>query len=134
MKKKGKNHLKSCHFTRLRLKSYTLSVLKTLICCSYKGYARSYSVAVIFLKDPSIQLTISRLSIKNLFKDSLAETRGFKYQIPLKALLSKYKNLLQLFSILLLRLQLVLKTVLTIPFNKFLIGLLFGLVKDLVGD
>ena len=34
-----------------------------------KGYARSYSVDVINSKDPSVQLTISKPNIKDLFKN-----------------------------------------------------------------
>ena len=55
---------------------------------AFKGYARSYSVEVIDSKDPSVQLTISRPNIKDLLKDLLNETKGFKYQITLKLLLS----------------------------------------------
>ena len=47
----------------------------------FKGYARSYSIEIIDLKNPSVQLTISKASIKDLFKDLLAEIKGFKYQI-----------------------------------------------------
>ena len=43
-------------------------------------------------KDPIVQLEASRLSIKNLFSDLLNETKGFKYQIPVKVLLKKYKH------------------------------------------
>ena len=56
---------------------------------AFKGYARSYSVEVIDSKDPWIQLMISKQSTKDLFKYLLAETKGFKYQITLKVLLSK---------------------------------------------
>ena len=46
---------------------------------AFKGYAHSYSVEVINSEDPSVQLTISRPSIKDLFKDLLPEIKGFKY-------------------------------------------------------
>ena len=36
---------------------------------AFKGYARNYSVEVRDSKDPSVQLTISRPSIRDLFKD-----------------------------------------------------------------
>ena len=37
-------------------------------------------------------MTISKPNITDLFKDLLAEIEGFKYQITLKVLLSKYKE------------------------------------------
>ena len=52
---------------------------------AFKGYARSW-------KDPSVQLTVSKPSIKDLFKDLLNEIKGFRYQITLKVLLSKCKE------------------------------------------
>ena len=58
---------------------------------AFKGYARSCSIEVIESKDhQSITLTVSRLSIKDLFKDLSSEIKGFKYQIILKVLFSKY--------------------------------------------
>ena len=51
----------------------------------------SYKVKVVGRKDPIVQLKASKLSIKNLFNDILNETKGFKYQITVKALLKKYK-------------------------------------------
>ena len=42
-------------------------------------------------KDPIVQLKASKLNIKNVFRDLLNETKGFKYQITLKVLLKKYK-------------------------------------------
>ena len=47
----------------------------------------SYKVKVVGRKDPIVQLKASKLSIKNLFNDILNETKGFKYQIMVKALL-----------------------------------------------
>ena len=46
---------------------------------------------IIDLKDPSVQLTISKPSIKGLLKDLdlLNEMKGFKHQISQKVLLSK---------------------------------------------
>ena len=43
-------------------------------------------------KDPSVQLTISIPSIKDLLKDFLNEIKDFNYKIILKVLLSKYKE------------------------------------------
>ena len=59
---------------------------------AFKGYARSYNIKIIDWKDPSVQLTIGTSSIEDLFKDLLDEIKGFKYQITLKVLLSKYKE------------------------------------------
>ena len=51
----------------------------------------SYNVEIVEKKDPIKQLRASKLSIKDLFSDLLNETNGFKYQITLKATLTKYK-------------------------------------------
>ena len=51
----------------------------------------SYKVEIVEKKDLSIQLEASKTSIKDLFKDFLDETKGFKYQIRLKFELNKYK-------------------------------------------
>ena len=59
---------------------------------AFKGYARSCNIEITDSKDPSVQLTISKPSIDDLFKDLLNEIKGFKYQITLKILLSKYKE------------------------------------------
>ena len=66
-----------------------LDVIKTDQALS--AYAMSYKVAIVEKKDPIVQLKASKLSIKNLFNDILNETKGFKYQITVKALLKKYK-------------------------------------------
>ena len=66
-----------------------LSVIKTDQ--AFKGYAMSYKVEIIEKKDPNVQLEASKLSIKDLLNDLLNETKGFKYQIPVKFLLKKYK-------------------------------------------
>ena len=54
---------------------------------AFSGYAMSYKVQVVEIKDPIVQLKASKLSIKNLFNDILNETKGFKYQVTVKALL-----------------------------------------------
>ena len=59
-----------------------LNVIKTDH--AFRGYAMSYKVEIIEKKDPIKQLEASKSSIKNLFKDLLDETKGFKYQITLK--------------------------------------------------
>ena len=59
---------------------------------AFKGYTRSYSIEIIGSKDPSVQLTIIKPSIEDLFKDLSDEIKGFKYQVTLKVLLSKYKE------------------------------------------
>ena len=61
----------------------------------FKGYVRTYSIEIIDSKDPSGQLETSKPIIEVLFKDLLAEIKGFKYQITLKVLLSiqiKYRQ------------------------------------------
>ena len=47
---------------------------------------------IIDSKDLSVQLTISKPSIEDLFKDSLNEIKGFKRKISLKVLLSKMQR------------------------------------------
>ena len=66
-----------------------LSVIKTNQ--AFIGYAMSYKVEIIERKDPIVQLEASKLSINDLFSDLLNETKGFKYQITINALLTKYK-------------------------------------------
>ena len=51
----------------------------------------SYKVEIIEKKDLIKQLEASKSSIKDLFSDLLNETKGFNYQITLKALL-KHTN------------------------------------------
>ena len=58
---------------------------------AFKGYARSYKVETVDKKDLIVQLEASKSSTKDLFNDLLNETKGFKYQITVKALLKKYK-------------------------------------------
>ena len=57
---------------------------------TFKGYARSYKIEVMDLKNPLAQLEASKSSIKDLFKDLSNEIKGFKYQITIKVLLGKY--------------------------------------------
>ena len=51
----------------------------------------SYIVEIIEKKHPIKQLEGSKSSTKDLFSDLLNETKGFKYQIMLKAIFKKYK-------------------------------------------
>ena len=59
---------------------------------AFKRYARNYKIEIIDSKDPLAQLDASKSNIKNLFKDLLHESKGFKYQITVKVLLSKHKE------------------------------------------
>ena len=52
----------------------------------------SYKVELVERKDSILQLKASKSSIKNLFCELLNETKSFKYQIPLKVMLTKYKS------------------------------------------
>ena len=56
-----------------------------------RGYAMSSKVEIVEKKDPLIHSEASKTSIKDLFKDLLDETKGFKHQITLKDTLKKYK-------------------------------------------
>ena len=67
-----------------------LSVIKTNQV--FKGYAMSYKVDMIERTDPMVQLEASKSSIKNLLRDLLNETKGFKNQVTVKVLLKKYKS------------------------------------------
>ena len=58
---------------------------------AFSGYAMSYKVEIVDKKDLIVQLEPSRSSIKDLFNDLLNETRVFKYQITVNALLKKYR-------------------------------------------
>ena len=64
-----------------------LRVVKTYQ--AFRGYAMTYEVEIIEKKDPIVQLEASKSSIKDFFKDLLNETKGFKYQITGKVLLTK---------------------------------------------
>ena len=57
-----------------------------------RGYAMSYKVETVEEKDPLTQLEASKTSIKDLFNSLLDETKGFKYQITVKASLRKDKQ------------------------------------------
>ena len=54
---------------------------------AFRGYAMSYKVEIVKKKDPIKQLEASKSSIKDLFSNLLNESKGFKYQITLKAML-----------------------------------------------
>ena len=58
---------------------------------AFSGYAVSYKVEIVDKKNLIVQLEGSRSSIKDLFNDLLNETKGFKYQITVKVLLTKYR-------------------------------------------
>ena len=64
-----------------------LSIAKMLT-FAFRGYARSYRIGIIGSNyDRSGELTISKLSIEDLFSDLLDEIKGFdyiKYQITRK--------------------------------------------------
>ena len=83
--------MKELPFYKAPIENHALSGLVTLTCCvsahiipqlpiKYCKNIKSYSIEV---KDSSI---------KDLFKDFLNETKGFKYQTILKVLLSKCKE------------------------------------------
>ena len=65
-----------------------LNVIKTDH--AFRGYAMSCKVKIVEKEDLLIQLEVSKTSIKNLFKDLLDETKGFKYQITLKVEFKKH--------------------------------------------
>ena len=51
----------------------------------------SYKLEIIEKKDLTVQLEISKLSIKDLFGNLSNETKCFKYHITVKVLLEKCK-------------------------------------------
>ena len=59
---------------------------------AFGGYGRSYKIEIVDKKDVVVQLKSGEVSLKELFKDLLAELKGFKYQITLCVLLSKVKS------------------------------------------
>ena len=69
---------------------YDLNIVKNKT--AFSGYSRSYKVEIVDKKDVITQLKSNEISIKDLFKDLLAELKGFKYQITLGVLLSKVKS------------------------------------------
>ena len=62
-----------------------LSVIKTNQ--AFRGYAMSYKVEIIEIKDTIVQLEASKSSIKDLLSDLLNETKGFKHHITVKVFL-----------------------------------------------
>ena len=75
-----------------------MSVIK--IDQAFSGYARSCKVEIVERKDPVVQLETSKLSIKNLFSNLINEMKCFKYQITVKVLLKKNRNLMEKLSLL----------------------------------
>ena len=67
-----------------------MSIVKNKI--AFSGYAQSYKIEIVDKKDVIVQLKSSEISIKDLFKDLLVETKAFKYQLTLNILLSKQKS------------------------------------------
>ena len=51
----------------------------------------SCKVELVERKDPIKHLQASKSSVKDLLSDLLNETKSFRYQITLKAILKKYK-------------------------------------------
>ena len=110
-----------------------LSIIKTNE--AFKGYAMSYKVEIVERKDHIVQLEARKLSIKNLFDNLINEIKGFKYQITVKVLLKKYKpnGEIEFTPVYFNSLT---KLVINYRYklNKsFHIGLMHGLIKDLVG-
>ena len=66
-----------------------LNIMKTNH--AFRGYAMNYKVELVEKRDPITQLEASKSSIKYLFSDPLNVIKGFKYQITLKVILTKYK-------------------------------------------
>ena len=58
---------------------------------AFKRYAKSYNIEIVKKKDPMVQLYLSKLCIKDLFKVLLYEMKGFKYQITLHVALKNNK-------------------------------------------
>ena len=59
---------------------------------AFGWYTKSNKVEIVDSKDLLAQLEASKPSIKDLFKDLLDESKGFKYQITVKASLIKHKE------------------------------------------
>ena len=59
---------------------------------TFQEYARNYKTKTADSKDHLVQLVASKSSIKDLFSELLNRMKGFKYQITIKVLLSKYKG------------------------------------------
>ena len=63
----------------------------------FRKYVRSYSIEIMKDKNGNInnsliQLKASKPVIKDLLKDFLIETKGFKYQLTMKVFLRKQKK------------------------------------------
>ena len=59
---------------------------------TFKRYARSQKIEIIDSKDPLAQLETNKSNTEDFFKDLSGEIKCFKYQITVKALLSKHKE------------------------------------------
>ena len=57
----------------------------------FKRYAKCYNIEIVDKKDSMVQLYLSKLCIKDLFKVLLYEMKDFKYQITLHVTLKKNK-------------------------------------------
>ena len=60
---------------------------------AFRWHVWGYKVQKVDSKDPLAQWEVSNPSIKNLFKDVLDKTKGFKHQITVKVLLRKDKQI-----------------------------------------
>ena len=58
---------------------------------AFKRYAKSYSIEIVDRKDPLAQLYSSKSCTYELFKASLCEMKGFKYQIIMHVTMKKDK-------------------------------------------
>ena len=89
MKRKQKDCLKNCilyvvHRKAIRLNDIVMLRELPISCCisivkttkAFKRYGVSYIIEIIGSKYPSVQLSISKPSIGNLFKDLLNEIRA----------------------------------------------------------
>ena len=113
-----------------------LSVVK--ISKAFKRYTRSYKIEIIDPKDPLAQLEAIKLTIEDLFKNLLDEIKGFKCQIIVNVLLSKYKEnggteFAPVYFNYTAKTMINLNMILANPFKKICRGLIIGLIKDLVG-
>ena len=59
---------------------------------AFSVYTRTYKIEIVDKRDAIVQLKASKIVIVGLFKELLAELKGFKYQITLCVLLSKVEN------------------------------------------
>ena len=57
-----------------------------------QGYVKSYEIQIVHSYDPSVQLYNTRKALIKLLKGLLKDNRGFKFNITLKARLSKRKD------------------------------------------